>query len=59
MDHPLINSAYIFMLILCITLYNGQLLLVTFLGLKGPGREAPSSPAQSNKRPRKLKATDS
>ncbi|XP_076892971.1 SWR1-complex protein 4-like [Bidens hawaiensis] len=26
---------------------------------KGPGREAPSSPAQSNKRPRKLKATDS
>lgn len=26
---------------------------------KGPGREAPSSPAHSNKRPRKLKATDS
>nr|XP_043619425.1 SWR1-complex protein 4 isoform X2 [Erigeron canadensis] len=26
---------------------------------KGPGREAPSSPAQSHKRPRKLKATDS
>ncbi|KAI7748439.1 hypothetical protein M8C21_007597 [Ambrosia artemisiifolia] len=26
---------------------------------KGPGREAPSSPAQSNKRPRKLKTTDS
>ncbi|KAM0027391.1 putative transcription factor MYB-HB-like family [Helianthus debilis subsp. tardiflorus] len=26
---------------------------------KGPGREAPSSPANSNKRPRKLKATDS